>query len=82
MTSSNNQRMCVITRVRKQKTELVKITRIQNIWYLDKKYEMFGRSIYLDLNAEVLKKFSKQARRFKINNDNFEQLLKQLEEMI
>ncbi len=82
MTSSNNQRMCVITRIRKHKSELVKITKVQNIWYIDKNYEMFGRSIYLDLNPEVLKKFSKQIRRFKIDKENFEQILKQLEEMI
>ncbi len=82
MTLSNNQRMCVITRVRKPKTSLIKITRIDNKWLIDKDYQLFGRSIYLDLNAQVLDKFKKQNRRFRIEKNNFDQIIKQLEEMI
>lgn len=81
MTSSNNIRMCVVTRARKHKNELVKITRINNHWQVDKNNSLFGRSIYLDLNDASLSKFKKQQRRFKMSDDNFNEIINQLEEL-
>lgn len=82
MTLSNNKRMCVITRERKHKSELIKITRIKDKWYVDHEQKLFGRSIYLDLDKNVLKKFSKQSKRFKFEKSNFEEIIEQLEELI
>ncbi len=78
----SNQRMCVVTRERKNKTDLIKITRVKDRWYVDQNQQLFGRSIYLILNENNVERFSKQARRFKIEKENFTEIMKQLEEMI
>ncbi len=80
MTSSNPViRMCVVTRSRKDRTELVKITRQANQWFINNDNKLFGRSIYLDLSeTKVIEKFMKQQRRFKIEDDNMEELVRAL----
>ncbi len=75
-------RMCVITRKRKPRKELIKITRVDNIWYVDANQTMFGRSIYIDLNDATFNKFQKQQKRFKIEDDNFNIILNDLKELI
>ncbi len=71
-------RMCVITRVRKTRSELVKITRVKNEWVVDHNQKLFGRSIYIDLNDNTLKKFQKQQKRFKFSNQEFENIVSEL----
>ncbi len=68
-------RMCVITRVKKQRHELVKITKVNNNWFLDEDQKLFGRSIYIDLNEHTLFKFSKQQKRFKMTDEEFQTIL-------
>ncbi len=77
MTSSKQIiRMCVVTRNRKERDKLVKITRKDNQWFINNDHKIEGRSIYLDLEApKVLEKFSKQQRRFKIEDENMMQLV-------
>ncbi len=68
--------MCVVTRNRKERDKLVKITRKDNQWFINNDHKIEGRSIYLDLEApKVLEKFSKQQRRFKIEDENMMQLV-------
>lgn len=71
--------MCVVTRNRKERSELVKITRQENKWFINNDHKLEGRSIYLDLEApKVLEKFSKQQRRFKIDDENMQELIEAL----
>ncbi len=74
-------RMCVITRKRMLRTKMVKITRVNESWFVDKGQNLFGRSIYIDLNKDTLDKFSKQQKRFKMNKEEFEVILEELEEL-
>lgn len=69
-------RMCVITRNRKERSQLVKITRSDNKWQINNDNHLEGRSLYLDLTAkDVIKKFIKQQRRFKIEDANMQELV-------
>lgn len=68
--------MCVITRNRKERSQLVKITRSDNKWQINNDNHLEGRSLYLDLTAkDVIKKFIKQQRRFKIEDANMQELV-------
>ncbi|MGL5021200.1 MAG: DUF448 domain-containing protein [Mycoplasmatales bacterium] len=75
-------RMCVITRRRKLRKTLTKITRIDNFWFVDIEQKLHGRSIYIDLNQETLEKFTKQIKRFKMTPDNQKHVIAKLEEII
>ncbi len=71
-------RMCVVTRVRKHRQELVKITRVRDVWQVDHEQKLFGRSIYIDLNDKSLERFKKQQKRFKINELEFNTIIEEL----
>ena len=75
-------RMCVITRCRKTRRELTKITKLDGFWVVDIEQNLHGRSIYIDLNQETLEKFIKQIKRFKMTPDNQKQVIAKLEEII
>ena len=62
-------RMCIISRVRLPRNEMIKITRVKNEWLVDEEQKLFGRSIYFVLNAENIKKFEKQKKRFKMSDE-------------
>lgn len=67
--------MCVVSRNRKERSELVKITRQENHWLINLNHQLEGRSIYLDLTVpNVIEKFAKQQRRFKIDDENMQEL--------
>jgi predicted RNA-binding protein YlxR (DUF448 family) len=74
--------MCVITRKRKLKNELLKITKINEYWYVDIDQILHGRSIYMDLSKSNFEKFKLQRRRFKISEENFVDILETLEELV
>jgi len=74
-------RMCIISRVRLPRNEMIKITRVKNEWLVDEEQKLFGRSIYFVLNAENIKKFEKQKKRFKMSDENFEEVKKQIVEL-
>ncbi len=81
MTSSNPIiRMCVVTRTRKERSELIRITKKNDVWQINDNNEIEGRSIYLDISQDkVIEKFVKQQRRFKINDENMKELISALE---
>ena len=60
---------------------MIKITRVKNEWLVDEEQKLFGRSIYFVLNAENIKKFEKQKKRFKMSDENFEEVKKQIVEL-
>ncbi|MFV0288387.1 MAG: DUF448 domain-containing protein [Mycoplasmatales bacterium] len=75
-TTLSNIRMCSVTRVKKPKTELLQITKINEKWIINTQpYQ--GRSFYLIKDAEVIKKFTKR-KKFK----NFELTEELKEELI
>ena len=74
-------RMCVITRERNNRNEMVKITRINESWIVDKNQDMFVRSFYFTLTLENIQKIEKQKKRFKISDDNFVDIKKALMEL-
>lgn len=75
-------RMCVITRQRKIRNELLKITKIKDYWYVDLDQTLHGRSIYIDLSQNTLEKFKLQRRRFKISEVNFGEITAIMEELV
>lgn len=79
MMSSNVIRMCAISRVKCERSKLVKVTRVCDIWYVDLEQKLDGRSFYLDVNKKNLEKFKKQRYRFKMSEDNFETVVARLE---
>lgn len=83
MTSSRQvTRMCAITRTRKNRNELVRITRQNDVWKINSDNEIEGRSIYLDLSQnKIIQKFEKQQRRFKINDENMQEIVTELKRM-
>lgn len=78
----SNTRMCVITRKKKNKSELIKITKIKDHWYLDLKQQLFGRSFYLILDETNINKLSKQQKRFKMSNEDFNLIITGLKEQL
>ncbi len=75
-------RMCVITRTRKNRDELVRMTKIDGVWQFNNDNKIEGRSIYLDLSQnKVIQKFEKQQRRFKINDENMQEIVRELKRM-
>ncbi len=71
--------MCVVTRNRKERSQLVRITKTDDVWLINQDNKLEGRSIYLDLETDkVLEKFTKQQRRFKINDENMKELICEL----
>lgn len=83
MTSSRQvTRMCAITRTRKNRNELVRITRQNDVWKINSDNKIEGRSIYLDLSQnKIIQKFEKQQRRFKINDENMQEIVTELKRM-
>lgn len=73
-------RTCIISREKKQRSELLKITRVNNYYYIDEEQKLHGRSFYLDPHAKDLKKIKKQQRRFNMSDENFAEIIKYLEE--
>lgn len=64
---SSKIRMCVVTRKRETRENLIQITKINNEWQINNKAYQ-GRSIYLLEDSNVIKKFLKQKKKIK----NFE----------
>ncbi|MBL0701779.1 MAG: hypothetical protein JJV90_01520, partial [Spiroplasma sp.] len=60
---------------------LIKITKINKEWLVDKEQNLFGRSIYLDLNDDNLEKFKNQKKRLKIESTNFDTICNTLKEL-
>lgn len=81
MTLSNN-RTCIITKVKLPKEQLVKVTRAKDVWHVDFDQVIDGRSFYLVLNLKNLNKLKKQRRRFKMTEENFEEVIQTLESSI
>ncbi len=74
MTSSNT-RMCVVTRKRKNKDEMLKISNKNYKWIItDEVY--VGRSIYITKDKEIINKFLKKTSK-KLKNFNLEQTLRE-----
>jgi len=74
-------RMCIISKVKKPRNEMLKITKVNNEWFVDEEQKFFGRSIYLVLNLENIEKFEKQKKRFKMSEANFEKVKNQIMEL-
>ncbi len=75
-------RMCVITRKKKIRNELLKITKINDYWYVDVDQTLHGRSFYIDFSQNTFDKFKLQRRRFKISEQNFIEINAIMEELI
>jgi len=71
-------RICAITRDKYQKEKLIKVTRVANVWQVDLKQKLDGRSIYLSYDQEVLNKFKKQKRRFKMTDQEHNQIIEEI----
>ncbi len=83
MTSSKQvTRMCAVTRTRKKRSELIRITKKNDNWHLNMDNKLEGRSLYLDISQnKVIEKFEKQQRRFKINDENMQEIVMELKRM-
>lgn len=73
-------RTCIISREKKHRSELLKITRVNDYYYIDEDQKMFGRSFYLDPTSSELKRIKKQRKRFNMSDENFEEIITYLEE--
>lgn len=73
--------MCIVSRKRMHRSKLIKITKINKEWLVDKEQNLFGRSIYLDLNDDNLEKFKNQKKRLKIESTNFDTICNTLKEL-
>ncbi len=75
--TSSNQRMCVLCRKRFDKKDLIRITRVNNIWYLNLDNKLQGRSIYIENDQMHLDKLL-TIKQLKNSQTNIEELLKQI----
>ncbi|MGN1221823.1 MAG: YlxR family protein [Christensenellales bacterium] len=71
----NNQRMCVVCKVRKQKTELVRVSCLNGEAVVDQQKKQTGRAIYVCMDEHciaILKKSNAIKRLLKVTaNDEF-----------
>lgn len=75
-------RTCIVTREKKNRCELLKITKVDDYYYVDESQTLHGRSFYLDTNSKDIVRFKKQRKRFKMSDENFDEIIKYLEEKI
>lgn len=61
--------------------ELIRITKVNDIWYVNTNNQYQGRSIYLENDATHFDKFFKMAKRFNISSDNLEEIKRELEDI-
>lgn len=61
--------------------ELIKITKVNDIWYVNPNNKYQGRSIYLENDPAHFDKFFKIAKRLNISSDNLEEIKRELEEI-
>ena len=52
-------RMCVVTRMLKPKTELLRFVKVQDKILIDKKQKLGGRGVWVSRDTEVLAKLEK-----------------------
>lgn len=73
-------RTCVSCRQKADRNELIKITKNDDYWYVDKDLKIKGRSIYLHKNDKCINLFDKFQKRFKLTDENFKNITKELNE--
>ena len=61
--------------------ELIRITKVNDIWYVNPNSQYQGRSIYLEKDIVHFDKFFKMAKRFNISSDNLEEIKRELEDI-
>lgn len=61
--------------------ELIRITRVNDIWYVNPNNQYQGRSIYLENDLAHFDKFFKMAKRLNISSDNLEEIKGELEDI-
>ncbi len=73
------ERMCVLTRQMKPKTELIRLVKKDGQIFVDEKQKMSGRGVWLSKDLEILKNLEKSKclnRAFKceINDDVYQKV--------
>lgn len=61
--------------------ELIRITKVNDIWYVNLNNQYQGRSIYLENDPTHFDKFFKMAKRWNISSDNLEVIKRELEDI-
>ena len=72
-------RTCIVTKEKKHRDKLLKITRINNYWYFDEDKKLDGRSFYLNNDKDNLKRLKKMFKRFKMTKENMEEIIEHIE---
>lgn len=73
-------RTCIISRTKKPRNELLKITRVNDYYHIDENQVLHGRSFYVDPTCKELWKIKKQRKRFSMSDENFDEIIAYLEE--
>lgn len=74
-------RTCVVCRKKLMQDELIRITKVNDIWYVNPNNKYQGRSIYLENDPAHFDKFFKMAKRLNISSDNLEEIRRELEDI-
>lgn len=74
-------RTCVVCRKKFMQDELIRITKVNDIWYVNPNNKYQGRSIYLENHPDHFDKFFKMAKRLNISSDNLEEIKRELEDI-
>lgn len=74
-------RTCVVCRKKLMQDELIRITKVNDIWYVNPNNKYQGRSIYLENDPAHFEKFFKMAKRLNISSDNLEKIKRELEDI-
>lgn len=74
-------RTCVVCRKKFMQDELIRITKVNDIWYVNLNNQYQGRSIYLENDPTHFDKFFKMAKRWNISSDNLEVIKRELEDI-
>ncbi len=74
-------RTCVVCRKKFMQDELIRITKVNDIWYVNSNNQYQGRSIYLENDPTHFDKFFKMAKRWNISSDNLEEIKRELEDI-
>ena len=75
-------RTCVVCRKKEEPCNFIRITRVNNDWFINNDNKLQGRSIYLHQDIDHINRFKNQKQRFNINDENFECLIKELENLL
>ena len=75
-------RQCCLSRKRFHRSELIKITRINNYWYFDQNQSLRGRSFYLHPECLEQKKFKNACKRYQLSKENIDEIWESINENI